>query len=63
MQRAESGRSDLGFSRAAFRDDEGGPLSLKLTFDSLRYRKLCVIKGIARVLRDKVVDGYPEVAA
>ena len=57
MQRAESGRSNLGFSRTAFRDDEGSPLSLKLAFDSLRHRELRVIKGIARVLRDKVVDG------
>ena len=57
MQRAESSRSDLRFSRAAFRDDEGSPLSLKLALDSLCHRELRVIKGIARVLRDKVVDG------
>ena len=57
MQRAESSRSDLGFSRTAFRDDEGSPLSFKLAFDSLRHRELRVIKRIARVLRDKVVDG------
>ena len=57
MQRAESSRSDLCFSRATFRNDEGRPLSVKLTFDSLGHRELRVIKGIARVLRDKVIDG------
>ena len=31
--------------------------AVKLTFDSLGHRELRVIKGIARVLRDKVIDG------
>ena len=57
MQRAESGRADLGLARAAFRNDERRSLSVKLPFDGLRYCELRVIKGIACVLYDVVIDG------
>ena len=56
MQRTEGCGTDFRLSGPTFRDDERRLPAVKLPLNRLCHRKLGIVKRIARVLRNKIID-------